>query len=237
MNYLWRSWFRGILLELIFYGGLLLIPALALNERLEAVIGWWHAWVFLAVVMMATTLTLFIVFPGREDLLRERSKPLIQPGQPLADQILVICFLLAFLGQVLIVPLDLYLWQCFEKPPLWLSSMGLIIFALGWWLISLVFQQNAYASSVVKHQKERGHQVVDSGVYRIVRNPMYLGFVLLYVGMPLWLESYTALIASLVPTAVLMLRILNEEQFLKEVLPGYADYMKHTRYRLFPFLW
>lgn len=233
MSYIWRQWFIGIVFELVFYGGLLLVPATALANAWD----WWRAWIFLLTVVISTTLTMFIVFPGREDLLRERSKPLIQPGQPLSDRILVICLVLAFLGQIAVIPIDVFQWQVFAKPPALLSALGLVIFCLGWWVVSMVFVENAYASSVVKHQEERGHKVVDTGVYSIVRNPMYMGFVIMTIGMPLWLESFTGLIAALVPTIVLMIRILNEEQFLKDVLPGYAGYMQRVRYRLIPLIW
>jgi protein-S-isoprenylcysteine O-methyltransferase Ste14 len=60
---------------------------------------------------------------------------------------------------------------------------------LGWWIISLSFKENAFAAPVVKHQKERHQTVIDTGVYGVVRHPMYAGGVLLLIGMPLWLES------------------------------------------------
>jgi len=89
----------------------------------------------------------------------------------------------------------------------------------------------------VKHQEERRHTVVDSGVYGVVRHPMYAGAVLLLIGMPLWLESYAAAMLASLPIGTLVLRILVEEQFLTRELKGYDTYAKTVRYRLIPFLW
>ena len=98
-------------------------------------------------------------------------------------------------------------------------------------------ETNAFATTVVRHQVERGHTVVDRGVYGVVRHPMYAGAVLLLVGMPLWLESYAAALLAGVPIATLAVRILFEEQFLRRELQGYDAYAERVRYRLIPFLW
>jgi len=70
-----------------------------------------------------------------------------------------------------------------------------------------------------------------------VRHPMYAGAVLLMVGMPLWLESYAAAALTAIPIAMVVMRILIEERFLKRELKGYEDYTKRVRYRLIPFIW
>ncbi len=93
------------------------------------------------------------------------------------------------------------------------------------------------AAPVVKHQEARQHTVIDSGVYGVVRHPMYTGAVPLLVGMPLWLESYAAAIRASVPIGTLVVRILVEEQFLRRELAGYDAYRERVRYRLISCVW
>jgi protein-S-isoprenylcysteine O-methyltransferase Ste14 len=123
------------------------------------------------------------------------------------------------------------------KPGPLVSSLGLVLFAAGWGIMTLALRENAFAAPVVKHQEERQQTVIDTGVYGVVRHPMYAGAVLLLVGMPLWLESYAAAMLASVPIGTLVLRILVEEQFLRRELKGYDAYTERVRYRLIPFLW
>jgi protein-S-isoprenylcysteine O-methyltransferase Ste14 len=177
------------------------------------------------------------VFSSREDLLKERFKPPIQKGQPLSDKIIVLLLLTTFCGLVAFIPVDVFRLHLIRKPVPLVSSLGLILFIAGWWIISLAFRENAFAAPVVKHQEERHQTVVSTGVYSIVRHPMYAGAVLLLIGMPLWLESYAAALLALVPLGTLVLRILIEEKFLRQKLEGYDAYTRRVRYRLIPFLW
>ena len=96
---------------------------------------------------------------------------------------------------------------------------------------------NAFAALVVRLQKERHQRVIDTGVYSIVRHPMYAGIFPFLAGVALWLESYSAAILAIVPAAILAVRILIEESFLKRELQGYEDYTKKVRYRLIPYIW
>ena len=120
---------------------------------------------------------------------------------------------------------------------MWVSSLGLVLVVVGWVIIALVFRENSFAAPVVKHQEEREHKVVDTGVYAIVRHPMYAGIFVFNVGMALWLESYAGALAALVPIGLLAVRIVFEERFLREELPGYEAYTERVRYRLIPFVW
>lgn len=216
--------------QFVIFGGLLFLPAGTLH--------WPRAWIFIAVVLLATASTLLIVFPQREELLRERLKPPIQQSQPIIDKVLVSLFLLGFFVIIALIPVDVFHWRILmDKPPFWLSAAGLIMFGFGWLLISLAFKENAFAVPVVKYQEERRQTVIDQGVYRVVRHPMYTGTCLLLIGIPLWLESYTATIAAIIPIVTLMIRIHFEEQFLKQNLSGYEAYTQRTRYRLIPFIW
>jgi protein-S-isoprenylcysteine O-methyltransferase Ste14 len=219
----------GVVYNLIFFGALLFMPA--------GTFDWPRAWVFLGLVLIGTTATMVLVFPGREDLLNERFKPPVQKGQPLSDKIIVLLVIAAFLGVIVFIPLDVFRFHLMSKPAVLVSSLGLILVIAGWWIISLVFKENAFAAPVVKHQEERHQTVIDTGVYSIVRHPMYAGAILLMVGMALWLESYAAALLSSVLIATIVVRILFEERFLRRELKGYEAYTKRVRYRLIPFIW
>ncbi len=87
------------------------------------------------------------------------------------------------------------------------------------------------------YQRERGQTVIDTGVYAVVRHPMYAAGILLMIGAPLWLESYAAALLASVPVALLIVRIRIEERFLRRELEGYDAYTRRVRYRLIPFVW
>jgi len=219
----------SVFFNLVFFGGMLFLPAGSFD--------WPRAWAFLGVLFVATLATMVIVFPGRDDLLKERFKPPVQKGQPLADKIIVLLLIASFIGVIVFIPLDVFRFHLMGRPNLIVSSSGLILFIAGWTLISLTFKENAFAAPVVRHQEERHQRVIDTGVYGVVRHPMYAGAVLLMVGMPLWLESYAAAALTAVPIAMVVVRILIEERFLKRELKGYEDYAKRVRRRLIPFIW
>lgn len=216
----------GIILNVAIFAVLLFLPAGTLQ--------WWRAWVFLGVVLVATVATV-VQLP--RDLLDERFKPPIQQGQPLADKIVVPLLIAAFVGVIIFMPLDVFRLHLLGKPGTFVSSVGLVLFVAGWWIMALALKENAFAAPVVKHQAERQQTVIATGVYSIVRHPMYAGAVLLLVGMPLWLESYAAALLASVPIGTLAVRILVEEQFLRRELQGYDAYTQRVRYRLIPFLW
>jgi protein-S-isoprenylcysteine O-methyltransferase Ste14 len=193
--------------------------------------------VFLGVVLVGAVGSTVSVFRVSKDLLEERFKPPIQKGQPLADKIVVVLLIAAFVGLTAFIPLDVFRFHLMDKPGTVLSSLGLAFFAAGWWIMTLALRENAFAAPVVKHQEERQHTVIDSGLYGVVRHPMYAGSIPLLVGMPLWLESYAAALLASIPIGVLAVRILVEERFLKRELAGYDAYTERVRYRLIPFLW
>jgi protein-S-isoprenylcysteine O-methyltransferase Ste14 len=224
---------RKVILALLWntsvFGLLLFVGAARLN--------WWRAWVFLGVVLVATLVTMFAVFRDRPELLKERSKGLIQKGQPVADRVAVLIFMVTFNCLIVFIPIDVFRLHLLPLPGPVVSSFGLLLFLAGWWIIALSFAANTFAIPVVKHQTERQHVVVDAGVYRFVRHPLYTGVILLMIGMPLWLQSYAAALLSIVPSAALVARIFVEESFLRRELPGYEEYTQRVRYRLVPYIW
>ena len=224
-----RKMILGIVWNFATFGLALFVPA--------GTIHWWRAWVLMGVLLVTTTFTMVAVLRTREGLLKERMKGLIQKGQPWVDRVILLVFVAAYGASLVLIPFDVFHWHLLPKPNVWVSSLGLALVVVGWLIITLVFRENAFAAPVVRHQAEREHKVVDTGVYAIVRHPMYVGIFLFNVGIALWLESYAAAIATLVPMSVLALRILFEERFLRRELNGYEDYTRRVRYRLVPFVW
>ncbi len=219
----------SIIFNVAIFAVLLFLPAATLD--------WWRAWLFIGVVFIGMVGGVISLSRGHEGALKERLKPPIQKGQPLADKIIVVLFLAAFYGLVIFIPLDVFRFHLMGKPGTLVSSLGLALAIAGGWTAYLALRENAFAGLAVKHQEERQHTVIDTGVYSIVRHPLYAGDALMMVGIPLWLESYPAALLASVPIATVALRILFEERFLRRELEGYDAYTQRVRYRLIPFLW
>lgn len=219
----------GIISNVATFGFSLFLPAGTLD--------WWRAWVFLGVVLVAAVASTAALYRSDMALLEERFKPPMQKGQPLADKILLLLLIATFIGLITFIPLDVFRFHLLARPGTVVSSAGLLLFAAGWWLLTVAMLDNPFAVSVVRLQEEREQTVIDSGVYSVVRHPMYAGTIPLLVGMALWLESYAAAVLAIIPVSTLVLRIRIEEEFLRRELKGYEEYMKRVRYRLIPFLW
>ncbi len=228
-NMLFLKLFFAAVTPALLFGVLLFLPARTLD--------WWRAWVFIAVVLVCGTATMFGVMARNEELLNERYGSPVQKGQPLADKIVANLFIAAFFAVILFIPLDVFRFHILPTPAMLMSSLGLILFICGWALIAIAFSENTFAAPVVKYQEERHQAVIDTGAYAFVRHPMYSSVILLLVGMALWLESYAAALLSIVPIAAIALRIVFEEKFLKTNLPGYEAYTHRVRYRMIPFVW
>jgi protein-S-isoprenylcysteine O-methyltransferase Ste14 len=188
----------------------------------------------LGVIGVAATCSVFAI-PA--DLFEERYKLPIQKGQPLADKIVLLAFLATFVGTVVFIPLDVFRFHLIGMPPMAVSWMGLVLFAAGWWMMTAAMVENAFAALVVRHQTERRQHVIDSGPYRVVRHPMYAAVIPLLIGMALWLGSYAAAIAAIIPITLIATRVVVEEKFLRRELSGYESYTARTRFRLVPFVW
>ncbi len=209
---------------------LLFIPAGTLD--------WPAAWGLLAVLFIVRLASVLALWRTRRALLDARTiVPVPQAGQPLADRILLPAYMAAYAAQVAFASWDI--WHLHWSPPLalWIRVAGLLIFAIGWWVIYLALRENAFALTVVRMQTDRGQGVVDTGPYAIVRHPMYSGITLVMIGFPLWLGSIAALIAAIVPVALLAARIHFEERLLGVRLTGYDEYKHRVRWRLVPNAW
>ena len=140
---------------------------------------------------------------------------------------------LIFLGGFIVAGLDFrFGWS---NMPTAVTVIASVIFIIGYGLYAEVMRENAYLSRTIEVQENQ--KVVDTGLYAIVRHPMYAVTVLMFLAIPLILGSWWAFLIFLPYPAIIAVRILNEEKVLSEQLEGYEEYKKKVKYRLVPFLW
>lgn len=198
---------------------------------------WRAAWILLAVLFFVRALSAARLWMVQRELATERTKLPIQPGQITADRPLLLALMASFAALIGFASLDLWHLRLLPVLAPWPRVIGLAIFTLGWWVVYLALAANAFAVTVVRFQEERGHDVAEGGLYRHVRHPMYAGLVLVMSGLCLWLGSTAALIATIVPVALLVARIIFEERMLRARLTGYNEYAARVRWRLVPRVW
>jgi len=119
--------------------------------------------------------------------------------------------------------------------PTWVVITAAVLFLAAYALYAEVMRENAYLSRTVK--VEEGQTVVDTGLYGIVRHPMYMATILLFLMIPIVLGSWYALIVFAFYPAIIIVRLKDEEDLLTRELPGYAEYKKKVKYRMVPFIW
>ena len=122
-----------------------------------------------------------------------------------------------------------------SRMPLWVTVTASVLFLVASGLYAAVMRENAYLSRTIK--VEEGQTVVDTGLYGLVRHPMYMATLLLFGMMPIVLGSWYALIVFAAYPAIIIVRLVDEEKLLTKELPGYADYKKKVKYRIIPFVW
>lgn len=201
-------------------------------------LAWSRAWVLLAALLLVRMTGAYAVYRVNPGLLRERAGLPVHAEQPWADRVLLLGVLATgFLGTPAVAGLDAFRWHLLPEPAPMVAGFGLLLFVLGWSLKSLALYANAFAVTAVRVQRERAHAVADSGVYRVVRHPFYAADPLIFAGLGLWLESYTAVFWAVIPVALMVLRLRLEERVLRRELPGYAAYAARVRHRLIPGVW
>jgi protein-S-isoprenylcysteine O-methyltransferase Ste14 len=215
-------------LWIAFLAVLLFVPA--------GTVRWPAGWVFLVELGglgLALGLWLAHYDPA---LLAERMAAGFQPAQKTWDKVFLATFFTFFSAWLVLMALDAVRFR-WSQVPAWTQAMGAALIALCIYICYLTFRANSYAAPVVKIQAERGHRVVTTGPYALVRHPMYAGGVLFFIGVPLLLGSWYGLAAVPVVTAMLVARTLMEERMLTNELPGYREYAARVRWRLAPGIW
>ena len=219
----------GVGFQLLFFGVLLFAPIGTLN--------WPHAVSWLIIYGAMTFVSCVYLAFFRPKALEARMRAGRQ-DQPRADRLafgyLIGTFCLAF-----ILPgLDVHYWSIFTEATEAVRNVGFLIFLLGYGLILLAMLANEFAAPTVHKQVDAGHVLADGGIYRLVRHPMYLGFLLFCVGSALWLGSYfSAFVATALLILTIIYRIQVEEAFLVENLPGYKNYTARVKTRFLPLIY
>lgn len=134
-------------------------------------------------------------------------------------------------------PLDARRFRWTPPLPFAVETAGGALLALSWLFLFRSFTDNTFLSPLVRVQTEREHGVVSDGVYGVVRHPMYLGAILMFLGAPLLVGAISALLVGVLLSLLLVARIADEEKLLATELAGYDEYRRKVRYRLLPLVW
>jgi len=209
-------------LGLLLVGALIFLPA--------GTLGYVNGWLFVALLFIPMLIAGFVMYFKSPDFLKKR----LDVKEKQAAQKGVLAFSgLMFIAGFTVAGLDhRFGWS---DMPAWVIAAASALFLAAYALYAEVMRENAYLSRTIK--VEAGQKVVDTGLYGIVRHPMYAATVLLFLMIPLILGSWYALIAFAFYPAAIVVRLKDEEALLTRELPGYAEYQKKVKYRILPFIW
>lgn len=210
------------IMGIVLVGALLFLPAWTLSYG--------HAWLFLGLLFLPMLLVGAVLFVKSPSLLEKR---LNHKEKEKAQQGVVALSGLMFPVGFVLCALDFrFGWS---RVPLWLVAVASVSFLVGYGMYAAVMRENAYLSRTVEVQENQ--TVISTGLYGIVRHPMYLATLLMFLPLPLILGSFWGLIPFALYPVVTVIRILNEEKVLTEGLDGYEEYKTKVKYRLIPFIW
>lgn len=212
------KYLSGVLLV----GLLLFLPA--------GTLAWWQGQLFMVVLFVPMFVAGLVMMAKAPDLLRKRlSADEQEDEQKLVVALSGLMFIAAFVVAGLGVRFG---WPML---PAWVSWAAAVLFLVSYALYAEVMRENAYLSRTIEVQEDQ--QVVDTGLYGIVRHPMYSTTVMLFLSMPLILGSLFSFAIMLLYLPIIARRIANEEVVLREGLPGYKEYLTRVKWRLFPGIW
>ncbi len=210
------------LLGLIIIGLLLFIPAGTLN--------YFNGWLFIALLFIPMFIAGIIMFIKSPDLLKRRLNAKEEENeQKIVILISGIMFLLAFI----LAGLN-FRFGWFKLPQIAIIIAS-VVFILSYIMYGEVLRENAYLSRTVEVSENQ--KVVDSGLYGLVRHPMYTSTLFLFLSMPLILDSIFSFVVMLIYPIILIFRIKNEEKVLENELEGYKEYKEKVKYKILPFIW
>lgn len=197
---------------------------------------WPQAWTYMGEVLaLSIAATAWLWFNDRALLEARMSSP-FRRGQRPKDLAIIAVFMVVLLAWMALIGVDArrFMWT---SVPLAGQIAGAILVGAGMVLVWETYRANTFATTQIRVQTERAQTVVDSGVYRYIRHPMYAGMVLYLLGTPLMLSSLWGLAVIPLMLLLLALRTLGEEEVLKKDLQGYAEYMTKTPWRIIPGIW
>jgi protein-S-isoprenylcysteine O-methyltransferase Ste14 len=213
------------LAEIVVFGSMLFFPAGTLN--------YWQGWVFLVVVLVSAWAPTVYLLRTNPVALEGRMSGGPAAETRMAQKALIGGLYSSLAAMVVVSALDhRFGWS---SVPTAVCLAGDVLVAIGLGVVALVIIQNSYAAATVRVQA--GQKVVSTGLYGMVRHPMYTGNVIMLVGIPPALGSYWGLVFVVPGLIVLALRIRDEEKLLQGELQGYREYTQTVRYRLVPLMW
>ena len=219
---LFLSALTKFILGILLLGVLLFLPA--------GTLAYPYAWLFLGVLFLPMLVMGVVLFIKAPDLLAKRldgrEKEKAQKG------VLAFAALLFPCGFVLSALDFRFGWSCVPLP---LVILAAVVFLAGYAMYAEVMRENAYLSRKIEVQE--GQRVIDTGLYGVVRHPMYLATLLMFLPLPLILGSFFGLIPFALYPVLIVVRIVNEEKVLVAGLSGYQTYKSKVKYRLIPFVW
>ena len=189
-----------------------------------------QGWIFMAVLFLPMLMIGIVLALKSPELLRKR---LNSKEQENTQKGVVISSLLMFLAGFITAGLSFrFGWL---RLPMWVSVTAAVIFLIGYAMYAEVLRENEYLSRTVEVQEEQ--KVIDTGLYGVIRHPMYTATILMFCFAPLVLGSVISFVIFLAYPVIIVTRIGNEEKVLENGLKGYTDYKKKVKYRLMPFVW
>jgi protein-S-isoprenylcysteine O-methyltransferase Ste14 len=225
MNQLNIKAFAGILQLFFILGLTIFLPAWTLD--------YWQAWIVVAVFFTCTLAVTVYLMKNDPKLLERRVSAGVGAEQERSQNVIQAFAAAAFIALFVVSALDhRFGWS--TVPP-YLVALGDILIVLGFYLVFLVFKENSFASGTIEVGADQC--VISTGPYALVRHPMYIGALVMLVGVPLALGSLWGLVAIIPMTLVLIARLLDEEKFLTRNLAGYSEYQNKVRCRLLPLIW
>ena len=209
-------------LGFLLVAALLFIPAWSLS--------YWQAWLLLGVLFVPMFCAGIVMMFKSPELLRKR----LNAKEEQAEQKTVILLSgLMFLAAFILAGLN-FRFGWFVLPA-WVSIAAAVVFLLAYALYAEVLRENVYLSRTIEVQENQ--KVVDTGLYGVVRHPMYMTTLLLFLSIPLVLGSAISFVILLLYIPIIAKRIRNEEQVLEKGLEGYAEYKQRVKYKVIPFVW
>lgn len=209
----------------VMFGLMLFLPAGTFNC--------WRAWVFLVVFALSTLIpSIYLLRTNPAALERRMRTGPVAETRPVQKVVIVV----AGLSLVALIVVSVLDYRFGWSPvPTTISLVGDVLVAVGLGVSMLVVIQNGYAASTIT--VESGQKLVSTGLYALVRHPMYTGTIIMMLGTPLALGSYWGLVFVIPGLLGLAVRIGDEEQLLKQELDGYREYAQKVHYRLVPYVW
>ena len=211
-----------------FTAGVLLLAALLFLPA--GTLHWFGGCLLMGILFVPMFLAGLVMMAKNPSLLRSR----LNAKEKEREQDLVVKLSgLMFLVGFIVAGLDFrFGWS---RLPGWVNVLGAVLFLMAYALYAEVLRENTWLSRTIEVQE--GQSVVSTGLYGIVRHPMYAVTLLLFLSMPIVLSSFPAFLVFLCYPFIIAKRIRNEEEVLTRDLPGYAEYLEKVRWRLFPYIW